>query len=64
MTYSTIQWGVLQIHLNTSSNTNLNYKFMASLTSQTRQHERFHLNEIFQHENQVRTEHIIRQQIK
>jgi hypothetical protein len=40
-----IATGVLQIHLNGSSNTSLNYKFMARLTSQTRQHERFHLSE-------------------
>jgi hypothetical protein len=40
-----IATGVLQIHLNDSSNTSLNYKFMASLTSQTRQHKRFHLSE-------------------
>jgi hypothetical protein len=51
---------LLQIHLNTSSNANLNYKFMTSLTSQTRQHKQLHLSVIFQREDQVRTETIIR----
>jgi hypothetical protein len=58
MTSSIVQGGVLQIHLNTS----LNYMFMASLTSQTRQHERLHLSEIFQREDQARTKMIIRNQ--
>jgi hypothetical protein len=39
MTNSIIQGGVLQIYLQ-DSNTSLNYKLMASLTSHTKQHER------------------------
>jgi hypothetical protein len=55
MTSSTVHGEVLQIHLNTSSNASLNYKFMASLTRQTRQHKQLHYSGIFQHEDQAGT---------
>jgi hypothetical protein len=59
MTNSIIQGGVLQIYLQ-DSNTSLNHKLMASLTSHTKQHERLHLIKTFQREDQGRTKHITR----
>jgi hypothetical protein len=49
MTSLIVHGGVLQIH----SNTDLNYKFVPSLTSQTRQYERLRLRmEVLQREDE------------
>jgi hypothetical protein len=52
MTSLIVHGGMLQIH----SNTDLNYKFVPSLTSQTRQYERLQLRmEVLQREDEART---------